>query len=34
LSSHGHSKADAQRIRTLLEEAQGILAGPEKLKVP
>ena len=34
LRSHGHSKADAQRIRTLLEEAQGILAGPEKLKVP
>ncbi|MDR3378059.1 MAG: PH domain-containing protein [Verrucomicrobiae bacterium] len=34
LSSRGHSKADAQRIRALLEEAQGILAGPEKLKVP
>jgi hypothetical protein len=32
-TSHGHSKADAQRIRTLLEEAQGILSGPEKLKL-
>jgi hypothetical protein len=31
LASHGHSKADAQRIRALVEEAQGI--GPEKLKL-
>ena len=30
LSSHGHRKADAQRIRALLEEAQGILASSEK----
>ncbi len=31
LASHGHAKGDAQRIRTLVEEAQGI--GPEKLKL-
>ncbi len=31
LASHGHTKADAQRIRELVEEAQGI--GPEKLKL-
>jgi hypothetical protein len=31
LESHGHSKADAQRIRELVEEAQGI--APEKLKL-
>ena len=31
LTSHGHTKADAQRIRTLVEQAQGILNGPEKL---
>jgi hypothetical protein len=33
-ASHGHSKADAQRIRALVENAQGILAVPEKLKLP
>ena len=33
LASHGHSKADAQRIRALVEEAQGIVNGPEKLKL-
>ena len=33
LASHGHSKADARRIRELVEEAQGILSGPEKLKL-
>ena len=33
LTSHGHSKADAQRIRSLVEEAQGILSGPVKLKL-
>jgi len=33
LASHGHKKADAQRIRALVEEAQGILNGPEKLKL-
>ena len=33
LASHGHTKADAQRIRALVEEAQGIAAGPEKLKL-
>lgn len=33
LTSHGHSKADAQRIRALVEEAQGILAEPQKLKL-
>ena len=33
-ASHGHRKADAQRIRELVEEAQGILNGPEKLKLP
>ena len=32
LASHGHRKADAQRIRALVEEAQGI--GPEKIKLP
>jgi hypothetical protein len=31
LACHGHAKADAQRIRALVEEAQGI--GPEKLKL-
>jgi hypothetical protein len=34
LASHGHRKADAQRIRALIEEAQGTLNGPEKLKLP
>jgi hypothetical protein len=33
LTSHGHRKADALRIRSLIEEAQGILSGPEKLKL-
>ena len=32
LTSHGHTKADAQRIRALVEEAQGILSEPEKTK--
>ena len=31
LASHGHRKADAQRIRALVEEAQGIINGPEKM---
>ncbi|MDR3456193.1 MAG: PH domain-containing protein [Verrucomicrobiae bacterium] len=34
LTSHGHKKADAQRIRALVEEAQGFLAEPQKLKLP
>ena len=33
LTSHGHTKADAQRIRALVEEAQRVLSGPEKLKL-
>ena len=33
LASHGHSKADAQRIRALVEAAQGITADG-KLKLP
>ena len=33
LTSHGHAKADAQRIRALVEEAQGILSGPEKINL-
>ncbi len=33
LASHGHTKADAKRIRALVEEAQGILSGPEKIKL-
>ena len=33
LASHGHTKAAAQRIRGLVEEAQGILTGPEKSKL-
>lgn len=33
VASHGHRKADAQRIRALVEEAQGILSEPEKLKL-
>ena len=32
-ASHGHSKADAQRIRALVEEAQGITSNAEKLKL-
>jgi hypothetical protein len=31
LSSHGHSKGDARRIRELVEAAQAL--GPEKLKL-
>jgi hypothetical protein len=33
LASHGHSKADALRIRALVEEAQANLNGPEKIKL-
>ncbi len=33
-ASHGHTKKDAQRIRALVEEAQGITSEPEKLKLP
>ncbi len=33
LVGHGHAKADAQRIRALVEEAQGLVNGPEKLKL-
>ena len=33
LISHGHRKADARRIRELVEAAQGSLDGPEKLKL-
>jgi hypothetical protein len=29
--SHGHRKADAQRIRALVEQAQGNLSGADKL---
>ena len=32
LACHGHRKADAQRIRALVEAAQGAL--PEKIKLP
>ena len=32
LASHGHRKADARRIRELIEEAQGNLGAGEKLK--
>src|SRR5664279_2024463 len=34
LTSHGHRKADARRIRELIEEAQGNLGVAEKLKLP
>ena len=34
LASHGHRKADARRIRELIEEAQGNLGVAEKLKLP
>lgn len=34
LPSHGHTKGDAQRIRALVEEAQGLVNGPEKMKLP
>ncbi len=33
LASHGHKKADARRIRELIEAAQGDLSVPEKLKL-
>jgi len=33
LASHGHRKADARRIRELVEEAQGNLGVGEKLKL-
>ncbi len=33
LASHGHRKADARRIRELVEAAQVSLNGPEKLKL-
>lgn len=33
LASHGHRKADARRIRELVEEAQGNLIGGEKIKL-
>jgi len=33
LASHGHRKADARRIRELIEEAQGSLGDGEKLKL-
>lgn len=32
LASHGHSKRDAQRIRALVEEAQGAIPDPEQPK--
>jgi len=34
LASHGHGKADARRIRELIETAQGGLGGEEKLRLP
>ena len=34
LASHGHKKADARRIRELIEAAQGNLSVGEKLKLP
>jgi uncharacterized protein YqjF (DUF2071 family) len=33
-TSHGHNKADARRIRELVEEKQGDIEGPTKLKLP
>jgi len=33
IASHGHTKGDAQRIRALVEEAQGITSEPQKLKL-
>jgi hypothetical protein len=32
-TSHGHRKTDAQRIRALVEAAQGIRTGPEAAKL-
>jgi hypothetical protein len=34
LASHGHKKADARRIRELLEIAQGDVTSDGKLKLP
>lgn len=34
LASHGHKKADARRIRELIEQAQGNLSAGGKLKLP
>ncbi|HEY4414373.1 MAG TPA: PH domain-containing protein [Verrucomicrobiae bacterium] len=31
--SHGHRKADARRIRELVETAQSVFTGPEKIKL-
>ena len=33
LKSHGHTKADALRIRDLIQAAQGIITEGEKLKL-
>lgn len=33
LKSHGHTKADALRIRDLIQTAQGIITEGEKLKL-
>jgi hypothetical protein len=33
LASHGHRKADARRVRELIEEAQGNMGAGEKLKL-
>ena len=33
LASHGRTKADAERNRGLVEAAQGVLNGPEKMKL-
>lgn len=33
LKSHGHTKADALRIRDLIQSAQGIITEGEKLKL-
>jgi Bacterial PH domain len=34
LLSHGHTKADARRIKDLVMNAQGFIATTEKLKLP
>ena len=33
LASHGHRKADARRVRELIEEMQGNMGAGEKLKL-
>ena len=33
LLSHGHTKADARRIRDLVQQAQGFFASEERLKL-